>query len=322
MSSDGSGYAGVKSSNEQSREDSLVAGTDFEMTHIYIASLGHSGSTILGIALGAVAQGVSIGELDATVRRVDDPQHDCTCGATAGGCPVWGPVFAAWENAGGRIPGSDDADPMAERYAWGYRRLYESLRDSGSGHIMVDTSKDPKALRSVPADPGVTLKVVFLVKDPRSYFVSHYRKWLGARGANRTRIQGRRDRKRRAPFFALELGVAALNWWWGNRRLLGILRRGGYDYLVISYEELVLDTPSVEERLSAFLRVPVSLHEIPPRPEQRHILRGNALRHSEKRSSGLRYDYRWFYDPWVRRLRFLFPPLIKWGQRRGLLPSR
>lgn len=301
------------------------------LTHIYIASLGHSGSTILGIALGAVPGGVSIGELDATVRRIESPQHRCTCGAEATECAVWGRVFRRNREIAA-APG------RPERYAEGYRALYRALREqpsavsgnsaddvprgtTGRQLFLVDTSKDPDALKAIPSEPGVTLKVVFLVKDPRSYFVSHYRKWLSSRDTNRRRRDAGRDKKRRAPFLLLELIVAIVNWWWGNRRLLRLLRQGGYEYLPVNYEEMVLDSKAVEHRLSEFLEADVRLRDIPNRPEQRHILRGNALRHNPSLSSSLRYDFRWFYDPWVRRLAFAFAPLLRWGVRNGLLPA-
>lgn len=315
-------------------EQAMTQYNDRRLTHVYIASLSHSGSTILGIALGAVPGGVCTGELDATIRRIEGVQHLCTCGAQATDCAVWGPVFS-------QVGEITKAPDRSTRYAAGYRALYRSIQDrpytdsgrstsdfasdgTASHQLLVDTSKDPIALKAIPSEPGVELKVIFLVKDPRSYFVSHYRKWLASRrsaGSNRPKRGEKRRDKRRAPTFLVELAVAIVNWWWGNRRFLRMLRWGGYDYSVVSYEELVLDTARVEARLSEFLHTEVNLGKILHRPEQRHILRGNALRHSPGLSAQLRYDFRWFYDPWVRRLGFVFLPLLTWGVRNGLLPT-
>ena len=73
-----------------------------------IRGLGHSGSTILDLALGAHSSIVGLGE---AVRVLKKPrmgeshkgsqqlrdalrfERRCTCGATAGTCPVWGPLL-------------------------------------------------------------------------------------------------------------------------------------------------------------------------------------------------------------------------------------
>ncbi len=277
----------------------------FAPIHVYIAGLGHSGSTILGIALGSTEGAVSVGEVDATIRRLDQPQHSCTCGATATDCPVWAPVFA------------NEQLRTTREFAAGYQALYHSLAASLKPRLIVDTSKDPAA-----SAPAARLKVLFLLKDPRSYFVSHYRKWLAARrraadGPDTARRL--RHKSRRARTFAGELLIASLNWWWGNRRILHKLRAGGHDYIVLSYEEMVLNSARAEARLSEFLGLTIRLQDYTVRPEQQHILRGNRLRHDPERSSRLRYDYRWFHDPWVRRLGFIFAPILRWGAKNHLL---
>ncbi|TVR35881.1 MAG: hypothetical protein EA404_00315 [Spirochaetaceae bacterium] len=106
-----------------------------------------------------------------------------------------------------------------------------------------------------------------------------------------------------------------------SSKRLRALRAGGFSYIVLSYEELVLETVRAGARLADYLGAPVDLDSFGNNPGQLHILRGNALRHDPDRSSRLTYDCRWFYDPWVRRLGFAFRPLLRWGVRRGLLPS-
>lgn len=272
------------------------------LTHAYIASLGHSGSTILTIALGAAPGGISLGEVESTIRQIDREQHTCTCGATAESCPVWAPVFS---DAGLRASGD---------LSTGYGLVHMGLLARPDVNLVVDSSKHLRALESIRQSEEITVKVVFLVKDPRSYFVSHYRKWISSSGTDAA-ARG----KRRARSFPAELAVAIGSWWYGNRKILRTLRAGGYDYIVLSYEDMVLDTERTEQRLSDFLDTPISLTDYTIKPEQQHILRGNALRHDPSRSSHLRYDYRWFHDPWVRRLGFFFRLLLHWGEKRGLL---
>lgn len=272
------------------------------MIHVYVFSLGHSGSTILNIALASVPGALSVGEAEVTIRRMHDRQHACTCGAAAAECPLWGALFADEELRRG---------PEVER---GYRLLYDAARATGDVSLLVDSSKHLRALQRRPTDTNVEAKVVFLVKDPRSYFVSHYRKWMRTTAATLGPV-------RRFLSRIVEIGVALGSWWHGNRKILRVLRAGGFSFIALAYEDLVLDTEQAATRLSDFLDVPVDLTRIGQDRERLHILRGNALRHDPQRSSRLIYDYRWFYDPSVRRLGFVFGPLLRWGIRRGLLPK-
>jgi len=272
------------------------------LTHVYVASIGHSGSTILNIALGAVEGGVSVGEVEATIRRMDLPQRTCTCGASAEDCPVWKPLFSN---------GDLRASKGLER---GYSLLYESVAAQPGLQILVDSSKRLRALDTIQKLEQADLRVIFLVRDPRGYLVSHCRKFVQLRGKAGRSAGGLRMLK--------EAATAVLNWWYGNRKILRTVRRLGVSYMVVSYERMVLNPAPVEQELSAFLGVPVSLSSFGSGPLSQHILRGNALRHDPERSSRLMYDYRWFYDPWVRRCGPLLNPVLAWGVRNGLLGER
>ena len=272
------------------------------MTHLYVFSLGHSGSTILNIALASLPGALSIGEAEATIRRMDGKQHTCTCGVSAPACPVWGPLFSDPELI---------QNPDLTR---GYRALYGAARTTGNVSLLVDSSKHLRALQRRPADTGVDARVIFLVKDPRGYFVSHYRKWQRTRDSGQVRF-------RLGLAFLTEIAVALAGWWYGNRKILRALRAGADPFIVLSYEDLVLDTDRTAARLGDFLGLPVTFDTFGRNPEQLHILRGNSLRHDPERSSRLVYDYRWFTDPWVHRLGFAFRPLLRWAMRRGLLST-
>ena len=114
---------------------------------LLIRGLGHSGSTILDLALGAHPQLIGLGE---AVRVLERPrlgeehkgpqqlrgdlrfERRCTCGELAGDCPVWGPLLA-W------LPAHDDR-PLAEKF----NRLIEPL-----------TASSPRWL--VDCEPGCSI---------------------------------------------------------------------------------------------------------------------------------------------------------------------
>ena len=75
---------------------------------LLIRGLGHSGTTILDLALGAHPQLVGLGEAARILERpAAGDEHRgpaqlrgdlrferrCTCGAVAAECPVWGPLL-------------------------------------------------------------------------------------------------------------------------------------------------------------------------------------------------------------------------------------
>ena len=76
---------------------------------LLIRGLGHSGTTILDLALGAHPQMVGLGEAARILARPAPSdahrgpaqlrgdlrfERRCTCGEVAADCPVWGPVLA------------------------------------------------------------------------------------------------------------------------------------------------------------------------------------------------------------------------------------
>lgn len=85
-------------------------------TYIYIASRGHSGSTLLTLLLARHPRVVAVGELanlslqlarDETTKWVGE----CSCGQRPVNCPMWGPILR-------RIEASDGADFAARPLAW------------------------------------------------------------------------------------------------------------------------------------------------------------------------------------------------------------
>ena len=290
---DGDSYA-------QGRENPLTV----RCTHVNVMSLGHSGSTILSIALGAAPGVMSVGEVSATVRRMDEPQRRCTCGETAEDCPLWSQIL------------SDEKLRASKSFHHAYARLYAHALSKPELRVIVDSSKRLCTLYERPTNQEIAAKVLFLVRDPRGFTASYYRKQLLQRKRGR---QGGQGAGQGHWLLVKDLFMAAFLWWYGNRRMLRAMRRLGMDYLVVSYERMVFEPENVEQELSSFLGVPISLRDFSSPERNLHILRGNALRHDPERSSRLVYDYSWFYDPWVRRMGPLLSPLLAWGVRNGLL---
>jgi len=154
-------------------------------TVIYVMGAGHSGSTILGVALGNCEDFVFTGELDRWLPRSGVPQFGGSERAR-----FWSTVSDQVDGAADLF--GDEARRCIERSSslfrlgsWRarrrlrkrYRRVTEDLlraiaRASGATHI-VDTSHFPLRARELQALGGIDLFLVLLIRDPRSVVASY-----------------------------------------------------------------------------------------------------------------------------------------------------
>ena len=268
---------------------------------VLIRGLGHSGSTILDLALGAHPQMVGLGE---AVRLLSRPAPDeahkgpqqlrgdlrferrCTCGALAADCHVWGPLLS-W------LPAHDD-HPLVDKID----RLLEPLRPA-SPRWVVDSFQADEQLLDASA-LGRPLRVIQLTRDVRSWVHSESR-----RGVER---HGRGN------------GVgwrSLLRWWRVNRQLDQRLKRSGHPVFRLGYEELALAPEQALRRLCHWLELdfdPAMLR--PGMHSNSHILAGNRMRFEPGRSDAFRYDGAWMSSSALTlRLAPLLPPLAHLNHR-------
>jgi hypothetical protein len=155
---------------------------------IYVMGAGHSGSSILGVALGNCEGFFYAGEVEEWLTKGG--------AARWGGADrthFWNVVREAMKPPPERLQGGAsnrllerssaalrvDRWPARRRLAPDYRRVAEELieaiaRASGASNI-VDTSHFPLRARELRRLAGVELYLVFLVRDPQSVVASNVR---------------------------------------------------------------------------------------------------------------------------------------------------
>jgi hypothetical protein len=236
---------------------------------VFIASLGHSGSTLLDLVLGGHSGVVGLGEVGRSVcPSADTSAVVCSCGHEAGACGFWSGVLRRLAAA----PASTDAKR--------YEIVLEAFADSfGPDAILVDSSKYLQWLRVLATLGSLDLRVLFLVRDVRSFTISEIdnvaRKRRGGQAYRGT-----------GPFAAFR------RWHAENRKTRDYLITSGLPVFTLGYEELCLAPERIVPKLCRFLDLPHEPSMLVLERSASHVLRGNRMRHDAGRRV-VSYDPRW-----------------------------
>ncbi|WFE56500.1 sulfotransferase [Micromonospora sp. WMMD712] len=259
---------------------------------LYLAGSGRSGSTLVTTVLGQYPGVFAAGELRYLWQRGEVENRPCGCGRPLRDCPLWRavrrelPVERAATIAAGlrgrlRMRG---LPALLRRHRRGDRPvpahpddaalagLYAAVARHTGARVVVDSSKLPPYGALVAALPGIDLRVLHLVRDPRATAFS----WRRRRG-----LDGDADPElmSRPPVWK-----AALLWLVWNTvtvRLWGDRAPGGY--LRVRYEDLTADPEPTLRRIAAFAGVdpdggpfsgPATVRLTPT-----HSVAGNPSRH-------------------------------------------
>ena len=218
---------------------------------LYIAGCGRSGSTLLDNILGQLEGCFSGGELWHIWRRGLIENRRCSDGPAFREHPFWREVFAhgfggmeavsaeesdalaRWARsllvsrrypqlALGRMP---DVHTGLSAYRAALARLYGAIAAVSGARLLVDSSKSPVYAACLGSLPGVRLRVLQLVRDPRA--VAH--SW--ARHREQPDKGGMMDRH----------GTlwSALQWRLANAGARTLGRSGDIPHLTLRYEDFV-----------------------------------------------------------------------------------
>jgi hypothetical protein len=259
---------------------------DMRRRVVYIASLGHSGSTLLDLILGTHSSVVGLGEVgravEATATTDAAQSHGtvCSCGYLADDCRFWGKLLPRIE-----------AEPVAS-YARRYRILLDAFGEAfGPETILVDSSKYLGRLATLKDLDGIDLRVLFLVRDVRSFTTSEI-DTMGRRQAVG------RDGRRRGPFETFR------RWHVENCKTERFLVANRMPFFRLGYEELCLAPERILPRICEFLDIDYEAAMLVPERSTSHVIRGNRMRHDSRRRV-VSYDPRWL----VRR-EWVLPALL------------
>jgi hypothetical protein len=245
---------------------------------IYIVGLSHSGSTVLDMLLTTAGKAVGLGQVSTVLRETPSQRRGrlCSCGASAPGCEMWGPVLERLAE----LPGST---PLRDRYLL---VLAQVARLYGSELAVVDSSKHAQYLGElVEMDPDLDIMVVHNMKDVRPFTISTL---------DNLERKGQHREVPEKIFY---------QWYRDNRRSYDLATRLiGRSPVRVMYEGVCLSTRSVAAHLAESLGENYVDADVPLNHGHTHIISGNRLRLLDSgKPKQLVYDYRWMArSEWLR----------------------
>ncbi len=151
---------------------------------LYIIGRGRGGSTILGNVLGELDGFFSAGEVRTLWDPVVSSGGRCGCGEQAAACEVWSRVIEGVDaQEASRLQkevvrernlmrimrhrkGADH--PALDAFAEVMGEVYRKLASATSSRVIVDSSKRPSYGAFLRFVPGISVRYVHLVRDPRA----------------------------------------------------------------------------------------------------------------------------------------------------------
>jgi hypothetical protein len=244
---------------------------------LFIAGLGHSGTTYLELLLCANQSTVGLGEVGLYLKRCahGEIKHPkCSCGEDAEQCEFWSKI--------------ENPKESAESFS----KVLQLAKHMFGSKVIVDSSKAFESFNryyGAELTKDVDVKVIFLVRDHRSWTVSRVR-----------------NSKRKSTFNFGKL-LEAYRWLWLNRRMEQALNRSGLPVLVVRYENLVFDQVDEMRRIYQFAEIGESFAAENIGTGTVHDIYGNRMKDDPKQIRTIRYDSGWMQD---LVLQALWPLLI------------
>ena len=264
---------------------------------IFISSMGHSGSTLVDLLVGAHPRFIGLGEIANVIKPGPTGlelarQAVCSCGHTMDECVFWSQVDARLQSNGNLS--------FIEKY----KMVFDTFEQVfGHDYIPVDSSKALAALKLLNTNLASHIRVLYILKDVRSYTVS----------------QIDTIKRLEENFFKKYILTRPAFHFWGwyrrNRKLQGFFSDQDMDVLQIGYEELCLYPHLMVQKISDFLDVETESSMLDIGESKSHIILGNRMRHQTDKRLDITYDHRWFFrNEWIRSA-FLLPHIMRYNAR-------
>jgi len=240
-----------------------TAGPAGRVRVLYIGGLGRSGSTLIERLAGQLPGVCAVGELVHLWERGITDDERCGCGEPFGQCPFWSQVgkaaFGGWDEVDvsrvaalrARVDRNRFIPALARRhvrpemrallteYTSYYARLYAAITEVSGCDLVADSSKHPSLAHCLRWQPGVDLRVLHLVRDPRAVAYSWGRQVL------------RPDTDRQSYMTRYSPAMAAGQWDVQNAAF-HLLARTGVPTMRLRYEDFTAEPELTLHQIAGF----------------------------------------------------------------------
>lgn len=231
-------------------------------TVLYILATSRSGSTLLERVLATMPQTAAAGELVHLWTRGLRDDERCGCGQSFSSCARWRQIgdlaFGGWDRLDPaeqvRLQGAVDRQrhmlrmarvptrsPQISRYASQLSSLYRAIAIASDAVVVVDSSKHASTAFLLRHVPGIDLRVVHLIRDPRGVVSS----W--SRATPRPEAAGQDMHRVSVPSATLR---------WIGRNLQGQVATRSVRSTRVTYESLVTDPHGTLANIAQDLALP------------------------------------------------------------------
>ncbi|SFC96499.1 Sulfotransferase family protein [Thiohalospira halophila DSM 15071] len=236
---------------------------------VLIRGLGHSGTTILDMALSSHPKIAGVGEGfrvlcggDGGPQRARSKtrrhEQECSCGDNAATCELWGELMN-WLEANDSLPFPDKLNKLVDQFGF-VNSDKEFLVDSSQSNV--DGINE--------LTPDFEVRAIFLVRDFRSWVFS--------------RISKTGDGVLRCMW----------NWYRGNKKIEKKLVDSGVSFMLVGYEEFALYPEKVLKKVCDHLGVGFDEKMLcPAKHNESHALVGNRVRLRAGELERVKYDGSW-----------------------------
>ncbi len=184
-----------------------------------------------------------------------------------------------------------------------YKTLLEYFhRVYGDERRMVDTSKGLRHLNLITEHAAFSPTVCFLLRDVRSYACSQTRLARSEQRSGLKRVKG-------------HYWYQMLKWYQGNRKREKLLARSDLNVVKIGYEQFCFNVESILGQVYQAAGLPLLPQGGNLEHAGHHILFGNPMRLSAKKSSTIAYDARWLKENDYLLPASLMPFVMKYNQQ-------
>lgn len=241
---------------------------------IYIASEGHSGSTVLGSLLGNNKKSYHAGELSNFYKVYNGNLETCSCNKPPTECDFWSQVILDLKNVLAtynltledyeKLRKNIELNIFKDKYSKDDFNLYkkttqhffEIISQTSGKPILIDSSKSPKRGLALKKVFGQKIVIIYLIKDLRSVTQSFQRK---------------RGRFPVIPFLKSTIK--------SHFKFVLMLRKAKNNYAIFSYNEMFSQENFNKLIQKTGIKESVNINE--PINNQ-HIIAGNRLRYQNK----------------------------------------